>query len=136
MYSPERYGQALSTVARHALAAGRDPGLITPALFAFVALARSREEGQAVAVAHLERLYGVPLLEAVRHCVPCGTPADCVAMLARFVAAGARHLVLSPICPAGELWEHLRLLAGEVAPRLREAVRSLEGGLPLLEEGR
>ena len=41
-------------------------------------------------------------------------------MLGRFLEAGAEHLVLSPICRPEELWDHLRLLATEMAPRLRE----------------
>jgi probable F420-dependent oxidoreductase len=119
MFSPERYREALSQVRRHAAEAGRDPDAVVPGLFAFVALARDRDEGESVAASHLERLYGRPLLQAVRHCVPCGTPDDCVGMLSRFLAAGARHLVLSPICPPDQVWRHLHLLAIEVAPRLR-----------------
>ncbi len=120
MFSPERYREALLQVRRHAMEAGRDAEAIVPALFVFIALARTREEGEALATTYLEGFYNRPLREAIRHCVPCGPPEECVAMLSRFLEAGAEHLVLSPICRPEELWDHLRLLATEVAPRLRE----------------
>lgn len=45
-----------------------------------------------------------------------GDPEECVAMLQRFIAAGASKFVLRPACPPEELNQQLEILAREISP--------------------
>lgn len=119
LVSPEGYRQELALLRRWASEAGRDPSAVTPAIFLFVALADSLEEGRAHAARFLDERYGPrDFGPIVQHCVPAGTLQDCRAMLEQFVEAGARHLVLTPIAPQAEFLQHAAALA-ELAARLR-----------------
>ncbi|MFQ5880133.1 MAG: LLM class flavin-dependent oxidoreductase [Dehalococcoidia bacterium] len=119
LFSPERYRDSLAKVRLHALAAGRDPEAIEPALFQFICLADSYQEARQTAAADLQQRYAQSFEQIVeRYCV-LGTPDDCLGRLQEFAEAGVRHFVLAPITPEGEFMRHAEVYAREILPRLR-----------------
>jgi alkanesulfonate monooxygenase SsuD/methylene tetrahydromethanopterin reductase-like flavin-dependent oxidoreductase (luciferase family) len=95
--APGDYGPALAAVRDASAAAGRRSDAVTPALFVTVAV----DEDEARAVERLDAycrtIYGQPV-EVMRGIqAMLAGPADAVAAgLARYVDAGARHLVVRP----------------------------------------
>jgi probable F420-dependent oxidoreductase len=51
-----------------------------------------------------------------------GTPEDCIAMVRRYIDAGASKFVMRPLCAANELDDQLEILAREVVPDI-ESIR-------------
>jgi probable F420-dependent oxidoreductase len=102
MITARRYGEGLAIVREHACAAGRETGGFLPAvvLFAHVADdgARAREEART----HLSRRYGMEFepYQIEKLCI-VGTPEECRARVAEYVAVGVRHFSLNP-CVGGE----------------------------------
>jgi alkanesulfonate monooxygenase SsuD/methylene tetrahydromethanopterin reductase-like flavin-dependent oxidoreductase (luciferase family) len=93
--SPAGYADGLAAVRAAAVAAGRDPAAVTPALFVSVAVTDTVEQGRALLGEFAQASYGLPLeqLEQVQALV--AGPADVVAERLRgYVEAGARHLAV------------------------------------------
>lgn len=120
MASPQQLREGMESVATHAVAAGRDPATITPAIMLPVHVADDRGKARREARAHLsaryERPFGADLLD--RYCA-IGTAAECVGRIADYVQAGARHVVLSPAGGPEQMLDTMRMLASEVLPALR-----------------
>jgi alkanesulfonate monooxygenase SsuD/methylene tetrahydromethanopterin reductase-like flavin-dependent oxidoreductase (luciferase family) len=96
-YPPDvtSYAPGLAAVQQAAAEAGRDAGAITPALFATVLITDDIESGQAALAEYTKNNYGVPLEVAKTIQLLTAGPHDHVqAELQRYVAAGARHIVL------------------------------------------
>jgi alkanesulfonate monooxygenase SsuD/methylene tetrahydromethanopterin reductase-like flavin-dependent oxidoreductase (luciferase family) len=94
--APDGYGPALAAVRDAAVAAGRAPDAVTPALFVTVAL-DDEPRAEERLDAYCRTIYGRPA-EAMRgiQAMLAGPPAMVAAGLARYVDAGARHLVVRP----------------------------------------
>jgi alkanesulfonate monooxygenase SsuD/methylene tetrahydromethanopterin reductase-like flavin-dependent oxidoreductase (luciferase family) len=92
--TPELYREGRERVAAAAAAAGRRRAPLG-ALYATVALDRSREVAEERLRSYIERYYGQPL-ELVRtiQAMYAGTPAGLSSWLEPYVRAGARHVVL------------------------------------------
>jgi probable F420-dependent oxidoreductase len=97
LFSPERFGHGWAKVRDYAEKAGRDPGAITPAIYQFIAVADSYDEGRKMALADLQLRYNQPFEKVVDRYVVMGTPDDCARRLADFAGAGAEHFILVPI---------------------------------------
>ncbi|EIV96210.1 LLM class flavin-dependent oxidoreductase [Frankia sp. QA3] len=91
---PADYRSGLAQVRQAAADAGRVPDTITPALFVSVLIADTVESGRRALEDYSRANYGLALrdLEAIQ-AVITGPSAQVAAHLARYVAAGARHLV-------------------------------------------
>jgi alkanesulfonate monooxygenase SsuD/methylene tetrahydromethanopterin reductase-like flavin-dependent oxidoreductase (luciferase family) len=112
---PEGYGAVWSDVCDHALAAGRDPSEITPAVYTLAAIGRREGEAEAVLDPFMRSVFGAPL-EALSFACLYGTPERWVDMIGRFGAAGARHVLT--LLVSGDLRGDVELIASEVLPRL------------------
>lgn len=88
----DEYGPALDVVRKEAEKAGRDPEGVEPAVVVFAHVGRDGE-AQERGSQWLSDLYGLPAKAFDRHLV-AGTSEACAAALARFVKAGARHIVI------------------------------------------
>lgn len=118
---PAEYQQAWSRITRLAADAGRPPTAIEPGLYATVLLDGDHARAEARLDEYVRGYYGRSLefmsaLQAFGH----GTAGHCAAWLARFIAAGARHLVLriGSLDPGSQLDR----IADELLPALRAVV--------------
>jgi probable F420-dependent oxidoreductase len=100
MTSPDGYRANLETMARYAEEAGRRPDPFGTGAFLFTALDDDYEKALERAVGLLAGVYNQPVDRfrkvASDYCL-IGRPEDILEQMRRFVAAGARHFVLSPL---------------------------------------
>jgi alkanesulfonate monooxygenase SsuD/methylene tetrahydromethanopterin reductase-like flavin-dependent oxidoreductase (luciferase family) len=117
---PGAYAQGLEMVRDHARGTGRDPSLITPSLYATVLVEERPNTARPALEAYCQAFYGAPLeyVETIQVFI-AGSAEQVRDELGRFVAAGARHVVLriAALRP-GEDLERLAttLLSSRVAP--------------------
>ncbi|MGW5352348.1 LLM class flavin-dependent oxidoreductase [Streptomyces sp. NPDC004031] len=121
---PADYGTGLAAIRTAAAGKGRGAAPFTPALFVNVLLTDAADGGQVALEAYSRANYGLPLTEMAKiQALAAGTPEAVVDKLGRYVAQGARHLVLRMAVPdiAGQLGQLDRLVA------LRPALDALLG---------
>ncbi|MDO8532165.1 MAG: LLM class flavin-dependent oxidoreductase [Dehalococcoidia bacterium] len=119
LYSPEQYRESVTKIATYACEAGRDPEAISKGLFIFTCVADSRAEARATVEARLGRVYRQDFSTIVERCCLAGTPEECVARLREYVDAGARHIILTPCCPAEDVPAQVQAFATRLAPGVR-----------------
>ncbi|MFD5536561.1 LLM class flavin-dependent oxidoreductase [Streptomyces sp. NPDC127079] len=89
------YASGLREVRRAATEAGRAAEDVTPALFVSVRIEDDVETGRTALDAYARATYGMPLSELEQiQAVVTGTADQVLERLGRYVAAGARHLVV------------------------------------------
>jgi probable F420-dependent oxidoreductase len=119
LFTPERFADGLKKIYAIAHEHKRDMSRFTPYNFVFTAVGETHDEAHRVAVEKLSRRYNQPFENLVeRYCV-LGTPKECVERIQRFVDAGARHFILSPLCDNDVLGQHLAIYAQEILPQFR-----------------
>ncbi|SHN12154.1 LLM class flavin-dependent oxidoreductase [Actinacidiphila paucisporea] len=92
---PAAYGQGLAAIRTAAGEAGRGEAPITPALFVNTLITGAADGGRAALDTYARANYGLPVEEMEKiQAVAAGTPEAVVEQLGRYVAEGARHLVL------------------------------------------
>jgi alkanesulfonate monooxygenase SsuD/methylene tetrahydromethanopterin reductase-like flavin-dependent oxidoreductase (luciferase family) len=103
---PADYASGLAALRSAASAAGRDADAITPAMYVMVLIDDDAERGQRAAAEWCLRWYELPfeMVSSVQAFV-IGSAADVAAAVARYVDAGARHIVvrMASVDPEGEL---------------------------------
>jgi probable F420-dependent oxidoreductase len=119
LFTPERYAEALQAI--HTIASGmqRDMSGFTAYHFVFTAVGETHDEAHRLAAAKLSQRYNQPFDRLVERYCALGTPNECGERLQRFIDAGARHLILAPLCDHEALGRHLAIYAGEILPQLR-----------------
>jgi probable F420-dependent oxidoreductase len=115
--TPERYQQGWGRIEALCRERGRSPQTIERALYLFVSVHRDAAEARRQAEEFLSRNYAMPFAPLARYVV-AGRPADCVAGVGRYLAAGVRHLTVR-FASAAPL-RQLELWSAEVLPALRE----------------
>jgi alkanesulfonate monooxygenase len=91
--SPDALRSRYRQLDAEAVLAGRSPADITRAVLVFLRTDRGDGGGRRQGLAWMSSLYRQPEERLARHLV-AGSPAECVARLAEYVDAGARHLCL------------------------------------------
>ncbi|HZQ38123.1 MAG TPA: LLM class flavin-dependent oxidoreductase [Dehalococcoidia bacterium] len=125
LFTPDRYRSAADSIRQQREAAGKRLDGFQWVLYQFTALADSHEEAHRRAVVRLSRQYNQDFEKLVdRYCV-LGTAEQCAERLAQFVQAGARHIILVPICPEEELMQHLEAYQRDVLPLVRRETAAL-----------
>lgn len=120
LFSPERFKEGMARAREYAERAGRDPKSIKGAIYQFVALTETYEEGKQVAAADLSRRYNQPFEKIVERYVVMGSVDDCVRRLGDFAEAGVEHFILVPIVHSPqEFSAHVAAYARDILPRLR-----------------
>ncbi|CAG6394564.1 LLM class flavin-dependent oxidoreductase [Streptomyces cocklensis] len=124
---PADYGAGLAAIRAAAGGAGRADAPLTPALFVNTLVTDAADGGRAALDAYARANYGLPVEEMEKiQANAAGTPEAVVEQLGRYVAQGARHLVIriaAPDIPA-QLAQLDRLVA------LRPALNALLAGVP------
>jgi alkanesulfonate monooxygenase SsuD/methylene tetrahydromethanopterin reductase-like flavin-dependent oxidoreductase (luciferase family) len=95
--TPDDYAPALLALRKETQEAGRDPDAVEPAVVVFARVGPDGE-AQTQGAAWLSDMYGVPPRAFERHLV-AGEPEACAAAFARYVDAGARHIVVMVAAP-------------------------------------
>src|SRR5262245_8140803 len=98
LFTAERYADGLKKIYTLASERRRDMSRFTPYNLVFTAVGETYEEAHRLAVEKLSRRYNQPFENLVERYCALGTPQECVECLQRFVDAGARHFILSPLC--------------------------------------
>ncbi len=125
LFTPERYKSAADTIRQQREAAGKSLDGFQWVLYQFTALADSHEEAHRRAVVRLSRQYNQDFEKLVdRYCV-LGTAEQCAERLTQFVQAGARHIILVPICPEDEVMRHLEAYQRDVLPLVRRETAAI-----------
>lgn len=119
LFTPERFADGLKKIYAIAHEQKRDISRFTPYNFVFTAVGETHEEAYRVAVEQLSRRYNQPFDNLVERYCALGTPKECVEGIQRFVDAGARHFILSPLCDNDVLGQHLEIYAREILPQFR-----------------
>jgi probable F420-dependent oxidoreductase len=108
MCSPAMYVENLSTIRRHAEAAGRRDVPFETAAFLFTILDDDYDTALDRAANLLQTIYNRPFRDAAKKYCLLGPTSACLDQLQAFVDAGCRHFVLSPLMDAGELVQRCR----------------------------
>ena len=111
-------------VSEAAVAAGRDPSEITPAVYVMAAIGRRDGEAEARLDPFIRSVFGVPLEQLSFACM-YGTPARWVDMIGRFGDAGAQHVL--PLLVTDDLPGDVDLIVNEVLPQLARRPAGLVG---------
>lgn len=119
LFSPERFRDGLAKAREYAEKAGRDPSAITGAIYQFIALADTYDEGKKAAIEDLSRRYNQPFDKIVDRYVVMGNADDCARRLADFAEAGVAHFILVPILSTfADFMPQVEAYARDVVPRL------------------
>jgi alkanesulfonate monooxygenase SsuD/methylene tetrahydromethanopterin reductase-like flavin-dependent oxidoreductase (luciferase family) len=114
-----QYARAWSSIRDAVSAAGRDPGVVTPSLFATINVNSDAARARADLDYYSRRYYGLPLMKMSELQPYFGGPErECAEWLAGYVRAGARHIVLR-IGSFDEYGKQLHATAETVLPMLR-----------------
>jgi probable F420-dependent oxidoreductase len=110
--SPERYADGWADVVGHAVAAGREPGALVPAVVVPAYVADDGDRARSEVGAYLGARYGTVFSpQAIeRYCV-AGTPEQCAARVRAYADAGATHVVFNPAVRPSQLLEQVERLA-------------------------
>jgi probable F420-dependent oxidoreductase len=119
LFTPERYAESLENIYALAREQQRDMSRFTPYHLVFTAVGETHAEAHRLAVAKLSERYNQPFEPLVERYCALGTPQECVERLQRFAEAGARHIILSPLCDDERLGQHLNIYAQEILPQFR-----------------
>ena len=119
LFTPERYADGLKKIYAMANDLKRDMSRFTPYHFVFIAVGETHAEAHRIAADKLSRRYKQPFDSLVERYCALGTPRECVERLQRFVDAGARHVILSPLCDNEVLGQHLEIYARDILPQFR-----------------
>jgi probable F420-dependent oxidoreductase len=119
LFTSDRYADNLQKIRAMAAALKRDMSRFTPYIFVFTAVGETHEAARRVAAEKLSQRYNQPFDTLVERYCALGTPKECVERLQRFIDAGVRHVILSPLCEREELGQHLEIYAREILPQFR-----------------
>ncbi|MFB7331003.1 LLM class flavin-dependent oxidoreductase [Streptomyces adustus] len=125
---PADYASGLRQVRRAAVDAGRAAEGITPALFVSVRIDDDAESGRRALDAYARAVYGMPLEELERiQAVVTGSADQVLGVLNRYVAAGARHIVVRlAALDLRSQCDQLERIA-DLVPAVREAAHHTAG---------
>ncbi len=119
LVSPSAYARAVQTIRAEAETAGRDLTDFAWMLYLYTSIRSDGDRARAEVGSFFGRAYGDRPRGMLDRIAPAGTPSEVAGRIAEYVAAGARHIVVSPATPTDTL-EVVRLAAEEVLPRLSE----------------
>lgn len=105
MCSPEHYASNLADIARHAKEAGRSDVDFQTITFIFTVIDDDYEAAHARATKMLGTIYHTDFTEASKKYCLLGRAEDCLEQMQRFVDAGSRQFVLSPLMDSDAVLE-------------------------------
>jgi probable F420-dependent oxidoreductase len=118
MYTPEQLAQSLEKI--NAMARDYErPAPVKAGQFIFFAVHEDRDQAIEMAAQRLSVQYNQDFSKLVHKYAVAGNPADCVARLNEYIAAGAQTIMLNSACPGGYTADNEALMAAAVLPELR-----------------
>lgn len=117
--TPERFREGIAKIEEYAAANGRGLGDFAKGHLLFIQADDDRERARRTAVEALSLRYKQPFDKLVDKYCAYGSVADCAETVARFVEAGANHVILSPVCRVEELEEQVERYGSRLLPMLR-----------------
>jgi alkanesulfonate monooxygenase SsuD/methylene tetrahydromethanopterin reductase-like flavin-dependent oxidoreductase (luciferase family) len=120
--SPQRFPAEWAEVRQAATAAGRDPADLTPATYLFGSIDEDGASSRILLDVVLRQFLGTPLDAVADSCI-WGTPGQWRERLARWEAAGARHVNVALF--TSSLKHDVQLLSEQVLPHLAAPEPSL-----------
>jgi probable F420-dependent oxidoreductase len=102
MCSPDMFRDNLETIRGHAQKAGRRDVPFKTTTFIFTILGDDYDKCHKAAADLLKMIYNVDFDEAAHKYCLLGRPEDCLQQMQRFVDAGSRGFILSPLMPPEE----------------------------------
>ena len=121
---PEGYAAVWTQVCGYAVAAGRDPSEITPAVYVMSAIGQRNGEAEALLDPFIRNVFGAPLDQMGFACMH-GTPDTWVDTIGRFGEAGAQHVL--PLLITDNLTRDVDLILERVMPQLAGRPAGLVG---------
>ncbi|HEX2174047.1 MAG TPA: LLM class flavin-dependent oxidoreductase [Dehalococcoidia bacterium] len=119
LIDPDQYRSGWQGIQAEAREAGRNLDAFTPAHLIFTYLDDDLDAARAMAARRLGRAYRQPFEDLVDRFCALGPPEEFQRKLQQFIDAGARHLVLSPLCPYEDVIGQLARYATDVIPAWR-----------------
>lgn len=117
--TPEQVAAGRAEIDAYARADGGSRWRGRTALFAFTTVDRDGDRARAMAEERVGRTYRQDFSAFAGKYLIAGTPAECVARLREYLAAGVDIVIFRIACPRREADAMLRLIADEVVPALR-----------------
>jgi probable F420-dependent oxidoreductase len=115
MCDPQTFRSNLDSIAEHVRAAGRGEVAFESVCFIFTGIHDDHDVAHARASEMLGRVYQTDFREASKRYCLLGRAEDCLEQMQRFVDAGARHFVLSPLFEPERVFE---TAAQQILPEL------------------
>jgi len=119
---PAGYANVWAQVAEAAVAAGRQPSEITPAVYTIAAIGRQQGEAEARLDPFLRGVFGAPL-DVLSFACLYGTPDRWVDTIGRFGQAGAEHVLT--LLVTDDIRRDVDLIVAEVLPQLSRQAASM-----------
>lgn len=119
LLTPEQLAAGMTTVRTTAAENGRAE--VAGAIYCWSAVHRDGRRAQQTATDTVGRIYQQDFEPLAERYLLTGTPADLLARLAEYQAAGAESLVFAPACPPEEYPAMVTLFAEDVLPELHDA---------------
>lgn len=113
-----RFRESMHTIEEAAHAAGRTLDGFTPAHMLFLRIDDRFEDAHRHATEHLSRRYAMDFSKPARRYGALGAPAAVAEVIARYRAAGARHVILDLTGPTADRAQQLERFSEEVVPLL------------------
>ncbi len=119
MYTPEMLHSSVEKIKKFGAEAGRDMSNFRTGLFIFASIYPDRDEAREQAAKVLGRTYAQDFSKIAGMYTLTGNPEDCRKRIKEYVDAGARTVMVSWACRAGDIDQNMKLVAEEVAPAFR-----------------
>jgi probable F420-dependent oxidoreductase len=119
LYTPEMYREDWGKITDLAVEAGRDPAVIEPAIYVFIAIDESYEAAAKVAADRLQFTYAQSFDKLVYRYPIIGTPEQCAERVNEYIEAGCRHVVFTPAAAHDQAKAFPQIVAEKIIPRFR-----------------
>jgi len=121
-YDPLHYRASVGKIQDIASRIGRDLSHFQWAFMPYISIYPTVDEAARVAANELggRYLYDSDFIKIVRRYCLLGPVEDCVARLAEYIAAGARHIIFSISCPREDRVRHIETIAKDIIPLLQQ----------------
>jgi len=120
LISPEAIGRGAAEMTEQAEKAGRPPGELSIALFAWASVDADRTRAREQAIAAVGKTYNMDFRPLADKVLLAGTPDDVVSRIGEYAAHGVREIVFAIAGDDRQRDRTEECLVNEVLPRLRE----------------
>lgn len=121
MYTPEMFQDSVGKVQEFAAADGRElDDTFAFTSFSYISMADSIEEGRNNAIEQLTYRFNLPFEKIVDKYCAYGPPDNIINTLARYVEAGATHIVVALVMPPEQRLDYVHRFATEILPALQQ----------------